>query len=296
LPFSSFDLGKEIERFQHQYNTMKSLNSISKRMTNNSLCLIAGAAIFFSACKQDQSVQSPSGGNLPLNTETYDGISNASIGVATLSFDVNGHLDVTGMASTSDGVSTDVSSKTSWDEIYNINWPETGSDNLLFNAVHSGGGGSSTTSSLSVRSADTNTLWITPVFTGGTDTQYTLSVYNGALLVATETALGPSNNSIEIRQSPYTLTHHKSSFTPASLVMTGTGNQTTFGINPGPSTCSWQMMSGAGVDSVTTPLGLTYGATMIQLTETITNGTSSFDHIQQVGNVGTMVIDTVVVN
>jgi hypothetical protein len=152
--------------------------------------------------------------------------------------------------------------KTSWNAVYTVDWPEVGSAGLTFNAVSSGLGGSSTTSSLSVSSTDTNTLWIKPVFTGNTDTQYMLSIYNGATLVATEAGIGPSRNSIEIRSTPYTMTHRKSSFTPASLVMTGTANQTTFGINPGPETCYWQMTVGTGVDSVTAPNGFTYGATM----------------------------------
>jgi hypothetical protein len=212
-----------------------------------------------------------------------------------LSLDTNGDLDVTGMNTSSDGVSTDVSSKTSWNSVYTVNWPEVGGDNLLFNAVKSGLSGSSTTSSLSVSSTDTNTLWIKPVFTGNTDTQYTLSIYNGATLVATETTLGASSNSIELRSTPYTRAH-KNSFSTASLVMTGTNNQTTFEINPGPGTCSWQMAMGTGVDSVTTPLGLTYGATMIQMTENITSGNLSFDHIQQLGNVSDIQIATVTVH
>ncbi len=273
---------------------MRKINSISKRMALHSLCLISGAAIFFAACKQDQTTQSQSGGNLPLNTETFDGLSYSSLGGATLSLGKNGGLDVTGMNTMSDGVSTDASSNTSWDEVYDVSWPEAGSDSLLFNATSNGIVGPTTTSSLRFSSTDSNTFWVKPVFTGQTDTQYTLTVYNGSTLVTTETPLGSSNNAIEIRSTPYSLTHHKSSLNPTSLVMTGASDQTTFLIGGG--TCSWQVICGTGVDSVTTPHGYTYVATMIQITETITGGASTFDHIQQVGNVGSMVIDTVVVN
>ncbi len=213
-----------------------------------------------------------------------------------MSLDTNGDLDATGMNTSSDGVSTDVSAKTSWNAIYTVDWPEVGSVGLTFNAVSSGLGGPTTTSSLTVSSTDTNTLWIKPVFTGNTDTQYTLSIYNGVTLVATETGIGPSGNSIEIRSTSYTMTHHKSSFAPASLVMTGESNQTTLILSPIYGTCTWQMTVGTGVDSVTAPDGLTYGATMVQLTETITSGTTSFDHIQQVGNISEMQIATVTVH
>ena len=88
----------------------------------------------------------------------------------------------------------------------------------------------------------------------------------------------------------------RKSFSPASLVMTGASNQTTFEVGT-KGGCGWQVYIGTGVDSVTTPLGTTYPATMIELDETIIgSGPYSIDHIQHLGNVGTMEIDSVVVN
>jgi hypothetical protein len=199
------------------------------------------------------------------------------------------------MNTLTDGVSCDVSSKTLWDAVYDISWPEIGSDNIHFNAVHSSLSGAVTVSTLSLTSTDSNSFSIKPVFTNQTDTQYTLSIYNGPTLVANQSAIGPSANAILIRSTPYTRTLGKS-FTPQSLVMTGTDNQTTFLINPGPGTCSRQMIIGTGTDSITAPNGITYAGTRVQLTETISTGVSSFDHLQVLGNSRTMKVDTVAVN
>src|ERR1035438_2844736 len=102
---------------------MRKINLTSKRLSVLSVCLISGFALLFSACKSDQSTQSQPGSILPLNSETLDGITNSSIGSAKLSIDTNGYLDVITMNSMSSGVSTDFSSKSSWDETYTINWP-----------------------------------------------------------------------------------------------------------------------------------------------------------------------------
>lgn len=199
------------------------------------------------------------------------------------------------MSSLSDGVSTDAAGKTSWDAVYDISWPEVGSDNVRFNALHDGLASSVTVSTLNLTSSDSNTLSIKPIFTSQTNAQYSLDIYNGSTLVASQSGIGASDNAILIRSTPYMITHSKH-FTPLSLVMTGTSDQTTFLINPGPGTCSWQMQMRIGTDSVTTPNGNTYAGTMIQLTETITSGVSSFDHLQIVGTPSTMKVDTAVVN
>ena len=112
---------------------MTKITSSSRYLTFLCLCLISGAAIFFSACKQDQMTQSNSGSTLPLNTIPLDGVTLSSIGSSILVADTNGGMDVTGMGSISNGVSADFSSKTSWDETYTINWPETGYDSLILN-------------------------------------------------------------------------------------------------------------------------------------------------------------------
>lgn len=272
---------------------MKKSPIVSKRMTNISfsLLLMSGLAIFLQACKQDQSTQNRSGIAIPLNIVSLDGITNSSIGSAILSS--GGGLNVDSMNTLSDGVSTDFTHKTSWVDYDEVHWPESGSATLLLNAVD----GSTTTSSLNLISSDSSMLSFEPIFTGQAKYLYTLTLYKGSVLVDSEYGLGSINGPGYIN-IPTSRAKKSKSANPLTFTMSGDWRKE-FNVNP-VGACEWSIEQPSGNSVfVTTPLGKLDTATRIVMTEVISGGSYpyyTFDHIQQLGTIGSMKIDSIAVN
>ena len=109
---------------------------------------------------------------LPSNTEVFDGISHSSIGSASLSTSSGSTLTVSGMSSSSDGVSTDFLSKTEWTQFGKVNWPSTGNSTVVLYSID----GTTTTSTLTLTCHGDTNLIVEPAFTGQSHYQYNLSV------------------------------------------------------------------------------------------------------------------------
>lgn len=264
---------------------------INRKVTVVTLAVasVLGSTALFEACQSASSTESSPAQRIS-NTVTFNGISNSSLGSASLTGPVNpgDGLSVAGLATMSDGYTTDFTSKTHWTEYPEYSLPPTGG-HLRYSAVS----GTTTTSTLDISGSSSN-YTVQPAFTGQTPYTYTLRVYNGSTLLATETSLGASSGAISITKNPFRSVSKDGAVPQRNWHIWAL---TQFNVTSS-GACEWVVENQETSNSVTTPGNNTYTATKIVMTETITGGSYpyyTFDHIKHYSDVGMMLIDSIAV-
>jgi hypothetical protein len=251
-----------------------------------------GLLIFFAACKQDHPTQGSGIVTLPLNSQTLDGVTLTSLGLSSLS-GLGSSVVVSPMASDTDGVSNDFSGKTSWFQSGAINFSSQGSS-IRLKAIDD-----TTISTLTFTAENDSTIQLLPIFTSQTNFHYTVDLYNGDSLVHSESNLDVNSSPISFSVNHASVAHLKENATPLWSVVTAGGTIRFINLNlAGGGACQWKYRD-IIAHAVTTADNLTFSATTVVMTEQIGGGSYpylSFDHIQEVGNCGSLRIDSVAVN
>ncbi len=253
-------------------------------------CIISASALFVQSCKQPQPVQTVAP-TIPLNTIPYDGVSLSSMGAATLT-QSGSSITVSPMNSGSDGVSTDFTNKTEWlqyGRVPSFNIGDTMQARALDDSV---------ISTLTMKAVNDTTVSLLPVFTSQTKYVYSVILHNGATEVDSVGGLTSSSNPTLFCVNAVPSRTFQKHATPQYCVFTKDGVLIFTSDNLTEPACDWRYHDSVA-HVVTDPNGSAFNATQVDMLETVSGGSYSyptFNHIQEVGNCDSLIIDSVYVN